>query len=247
MDHKNREKIFLASKANAPDKKQMSEAIDASLKRLRTDYIDLYYIHWPRKNSNMRAVMEALSLAREKGKIRGIGVSNFSVEQMQQVQEVDKIDAHQLCYNLFWRYNEPDVIPFCQANDISIVTYSSIAQGILTGKFGPDPKFKEGDSRSGMVLFDPSVWPHVHAGVERMKGIAADLNRPLTHLAIRWVANQPFVDTILVGARNGEQMTQNAAAMQGDIEQAVFDELTKISDMVLEHVPDVGNIFRFYP
>ena len=136
-----RPEIFLASKSNPTETTAaaMTAEIDASLRRLKTDYIDLYYIHWPRSGADMRPRMEALEAARAQGKIRAAGVSNFSVAQMREVQEAGRIDAHQLGYNLIWRYAEDDLIPFCAEHDIAVVTYSTLAHGILTGKFGRDP------------------------------------------------------------------------------------------------------------
>jgi len=190
-----RDDVFLASKS-APRELTRDEAIrqvEGSLARLGTDVIDLYYIHWPRKGKDMRGVMEGLEDARRQGKIRAIGVSNFSVEQMAQVAEVGRIDAHQLCYSLCWRFAEAEIMPYCAANGIAVVTYSTIAQGILTGKFPREVKFPEGDDRARMVLFDEAVWPHVYDGVERLKEVAAEAGRPLSHLAIRWAAEQDGV------------------------------------------------------
>lgn len=244
-----RDEIFLATKGNCADRDpgEMLEFVESSLERLGTDAIDLYYIHWPRKGRDLRPAMEGLEAARQEGKIRAIGVSNFSVEQMEQISDVGRIDAHQLCYNLFWRYPEREIIPFCAANGIAVVTYSSIAQGILTGKFPRQCSFPDGDSRAGMLLFDKDVWPHVHEGVERLKELAGQADRPLTHLAIRWVASRPNVTSVLVGARNADQVRQNAEAMAGDIPADIFDRMTEISDDVMKYVPDVGNIFRYYP
>jgi aryl-alcohol dehydrogenase-like predicted oxidoreductase len=242
-----RDKVFLATKTGLGDADKVSEIVDRSLERLRTDHVDLMYIHWPRKGADMRPFMEGLEKEREKGKILGIGVSNFSVEQMEQVMEVGTIDAHQFCYNLVWRFPEREIMPFCREHSIAGVTYSSIAQGILTGKFGPKPEFREGDQRGGTVPFDPDIYPHVYAGVQEMKKIAEEVGRPLVHLAIRWLTVQPGISSVLVGARTPEQFRDNFAAMEGEISEDVFQRVTEISDGIMEHVPDVGNIFRYYP
>jgi aryl-alcohol dehydrogenase-like predicted oxidoreductase len=191
--------------------------------------------------------MEGLELARQQGKIRAIGVSNFSVEQMAQVAEVGRIDAHQLGYNLFWRYAERDVIPYCREHGIAMITYSSIAQGILTGKFPRNLEFQTGDQRQGILFFEPEIWPHVYAGVEQFKAIAQELNRPLAHLAIRWVLHQPGITSALVGARTAPQVGQNVQAMAGAIPPQVFERMTEISDEVIKKIPDVGNMYRYYP
>jgi len=242
-----RDQVFLATKTAAGSAQAMLDAVDVSLERLRTDTIDLFYIHWPQKDVDLADTMTGLEKARETGKIRGIGVSNFSVEQMKRAKTAGRIDAHQLCYNLLWRWDEEDIIPFCTNNDIGVVTYSSIAQGILTGKFPRQPHFPEGDQRPQTVHFDPAVWPHVFTAVEAMKGVAEVAGRPLAHLAIRWVAEQPGIASVLVGARNASQVRQNHGAMAGEIDRDVPARLTSISDEAIRHIPDAGNIFRYYP
>lgn len=244
-----RDQVFLASKTSIDEMNAdlMLQRVEESLTRLRTDHIDLYYIHWPRQGKDIRPMMEGLERARQQGKIGAIGVSNFSVAHMAQVREVGPIHAHQLAYNLFWRFAEAEVIPYCRANNIAVVTYSSIAQGVLTGKFGRDPQLPPGDNRGRVVHFDADVWPHVYAGVEALKPLAAELNRPLAHLAIRWVLNQTDISTAVVGARLPEQVAQNAAALAGEIPQAIFDQMTAISDEVMAHIPDTGNPYRHYP
>ena len=239
-----RPKLFIASKRVAGTRDQMLSAVSVSLNRLQTDYIDLYYVHWPRKDVDLRDTMLGLVDARKKHRIRGIGVSNFSVEQMKQIMTVGALDAHQLCYNLLWRWGESDIMPFCRKNDISIVAYSSIAQGILTGKFPKKPRFNKGDLRPKTVLFDHAVWPRVYDCVQELKSIAARAGRPLNHLAIRWAARQPGISSVLVGARNGTQVRQNVAAMHGEIDDSVFAAMTRVSDRLMASIPNTGNIFR---
>jgi myo-inositol catabolism protein IolS len=242
-----REKVFIASKTMFTPREKVEKSIVASLKRLGTEYIDLFYIHWPRKGADLEGMMEGLVLAREKGMIRGIGVSNFSIEQMKSVAKIGHIDAHQTCFNLLWRWGEKELIPYCIENGISVISYSSLAEGILTGKFDRTLQFMPGDHRKGTVLFDNDVWPHVYNGVEELKEAARNLNRPLHELAIRWILSRPGVSTALVGARSSSQVYQNVKAMEGVIDQAAFDCLTKISDNIMNVVPDTGNIFRWYP
>jgi aryl-alcohol dehydrogenase-like predicted oxidoreductase len=225
----------------------MLAEVDGSLRRLGTDYIDLYYIHWPRSGRDMRPTMEGLEQARRQGKIRSVGVSNFSAQQMQQVQEVGTIDAHQLGYNLIWRYAESEVIPFCSEHGIAVVTYSSIAHGILTGKFARVPDLSPGDQRHRILPFRADVWPHVYAGVEKLKTIAAELDRPLMHLAIRWILSRPGITSVVVGARNREQSEANFGALSGAIPAEVFARMTTISDEIVAHVPDEGNLFNHHP
>jgi aryl-alcohol dehydrogenase-like predicted oxidoreductase len=243
------EEFFLASKASLEemDASSMLAKVEKSLARLQTDVIDLYYIHWPRRGQDMRPLMEGLERARAQRKIRAIGVSNFSVAQMAQVAEVGRIDAHQLGYNLFWRVAEAEVIPYCRRHAIAVVTYSSLAQGILAGKYPRHLRFEAGDSRARTVHFEPAVWPHISAAVEELNLLAAEVNRPLAHLAIRWVLHRPAVNTAIVGARNRQQVEDNAAALTGAIPDHVFERMSAISDKVVASMPDTGNVYRYYP
>jgi aryl-alcohol dehydrogenase-like predicted oxidoreductase len=244
-----RDSVFLASKSDTPEltSPAMLEQVEGSLKRLNVDSIDLYYIHWPRAGRDMRPTMEGLELARRQGKIAAIGVSNFGVAQMQQVTEVGTVQAHQLGYNLLWRYAEQDVIPYCLQNGIAVIAYSALAHGILTGKFGRDPGLTPGDQRHTILPFRADIWPHVYAGVEELRLLAAETGVPLSTLAVRWILNRPHVNSVVVGARNREQSAANVAILAPSIPAHAFERMTAISDGIAAHVPDVGNLFNHYP
>jgi myo-inositol catabolism protein IolS len=167
---------------------------------------------------------------------------------MEQVAQVGRIDAHQLPYNLLWRFAERDIIPYCADHDIAVVTYSSIAHGILVGGFGRDVSFPVGDQRrSGIVLFKPDVWPLVYDAVESFKAVAGRAGRPLVHLAIRWALHQPGVRTVLVGARNAQQVASNANALEDKIADSIFKEMSAISDQLMRQIPDTGNPYAHHP
>ena len=244
-----RDQIYLASKSDTSEMTAaaMLREVDGSLRRLATDYIDLYYIHWPKAGRDMRPTMEGLERARQEGKVRAVGVSNFSVAEMRQVREVGTIDAHQLGYNLLWRYAEDDVIPFCTEHRIAVVAYSTLAHGILTGKFDRSPVLTDRDQRHTVLPFRADIWPHVYEGVEKLKAIAGELNRPLMHLAIRWSLARPGIALVICGARNRAQSAANAQALAGAIPEAALARMTAISDEIVKHVPNVGNLFNHYP
>jgi myo-inositol catabolism protein IolS len=240
-----RDQLFIASKADPAESTAaaMYAQVEGSLLRLGVDRLDLYYIHWPRTGRDMRPVMEGLERARSEGKLGAVGVSNFSVAEMQQVAEVGTIDAHQLGYNLLWRYPEDDVIPYCIAHDIKVVAYSTLAHGILTGKFDRDPGLQAGDQRHTILPFRPDIWPHVHDGVEELKAIAAETGRPLSHLAIRWGLSRPGISMALIGGRNARQVDEVITALDGTIPASVFERMTAVSDEIVKHVPNAGNLF----
>ncbi len=244
-----RDTVLLASKANPPEltAAAMIGMVEQSLGRLGTDFIDLYYIHWPRAGRDMRPVMEGLEQARRGGKIGAIGVSNFSVAQMTQVAEVAPIAVHQLGYNLIWRYRDDDVIPYCRERGIAVVAYSALAHGILTGKYGPTPDIAPGDQRHTILPFRSDIWPHVHAGVEKLKQVAGELGLPLATLAVRWILDRPGIGSVVVGARNRDQASANVAALTPAIPHEAYAAMTAISDAITAHVPDAGNLFNHYP
>lgn len=248
-DTSRRDKIFLASKVNTGDltKDAMLTAIDESRDRLQTDVIDLYYIHWPRTGKDLRPLAEGLETARQQGKIKAVGVSNFSIEQMEQIAEVTKIDAHQLGYNLFWRFPEKDIIPYCAQHDIAVVVYSALAHGILSGKYARQLTFDPDDQRWSITLFRDTVWEQLYPYVQQMKSLADNSGQSLVTLALRWLLHQSAIKAVLVSAKNPTQAQANADVLTGDIDTAIFEELTAISDKAMTVVPDEGNPFGYHP
>lgn len=239
--------LYIATKRQASDMDATISSVKESLGRLRREWIDLFYIHWPRRGFDLRPMMEGLEQLRAEGLIRRIGVSNFGVADMESVAEVGHIDAHQICYNLLWRFPERDVIPYCIEHGIAIVTYSTIAQGLLSDKVRGRESFARGDVRATTVYYKPEVWPHVQEAVRAMQAVARRCGLPLSTLAIRWVLARPGVTSVLVGARSVEQLKSNVESVSAPIDRAVDGELTALSLEAGRHLPDVGNIFLFYP
>jgi aryl-alcohol dehydrogenase-like predicted oxidoreductase len=160
---------------------------------------------------------------------------------------VGQIDAHQLGYNLLWRFAEKDIISYCAEHHIALVVYSALAHGILAGKYAPQLDFVPGDQRWTITLFKSDVWPQVYAGVEKFKRVAEHGSYSLAHLALRWLLHQPAVKSVLVSAKTQEQVIANAQALTVEIPDAVFDELTVLSDSVVQSIPDEGNPFGYHP
>jgi|GEM_PF-52745 len=231
-----RDRVVLATKvfANHLKYQQVIEACDRSLKNLQTDYIDLYQIHWPAGSFKSEMVpiaetMEALNALKQQGKIRAIGVSNFSRDQLAEAMQYGRIDSLQPPYNLFWSlqppYNlfwrgvEQDLMPYCVEQNISIIAYSPLAQGLLTGRFGPDHQFEDGDVRAKNKLFKGEAYDRAQAALAQLRPIADRYGCTLGQLAIAWLIAQPQTSAI-VGARKSEQATQNAQAANLQLTQA---------------------------
>ncbi len=244
-----RDQIFLASKANLDDTSSQAimAAIDASLERLQTDVIDLYYLHWSRTGKDMRPWMTGLETARQQGKIRFVGVSNFSISQMEQLRQVGQIDACQMGYNLLWRFNEHDILPYCAKHDIAVIAYSALAHGILSGRYPRELEFAPNDQRWGIRLFKPDAWAQVFEGVEAFKQLAASENLTLSHLALRWLLHQASVSSVLVGSKNKQQVLENQKALTLEIPDRVFAELSALSDHVIQTIPDDRDLFGYQP
>lgn len=239
-----RDQVVLASKVFATHYKhdQLIDACHRSLKNLNTDYIDLYQIHWPPGSFGQPAVpleeiMGALMELKEQGKIRAIGVSNFNAQLMQEAAQFGPIASLQPPYSLFWRNHENQDAAYCQEHQMSVLAYSSMAQGLLTGKFGPDHKFARGDHRAGHRLLKPEHYGRVQSALEQLRPIAAKNNITLAQLALAWVTSHP--DTCAIaGARNADQATQNAAAGDIQLSQEDLTDMDRIGRTVTDQLDD---------
>ncbi len=247
-----RDQVVYATKvfANHLKYNQVIEACDRSLKNLNTDYIDLYQIHWPSGFKNTEIVpieetMSALNHLKQQGKIRVIGVSNFSRTQLEEAAQYGRIDSLQPPYSLFWRKVENDAMPYCIENNISILAYSPLAQGLLTGKFGPDHQFEEGDHRAKNKLFyKKDNYKRVQQALEKLRPIAEQKQCSLAQLAIAWLIAQPQAHAI-VGARHQTQVKQNAQAATVQLSKDELAEIDRIGQIVTQHLDDSTIMWNF--
>jgi aryl-alcohol dehydrogenase-like predicted oxidoreductase len=246
-----RDQVEYATKVFANHLKydQVIEACDNSLKNLQTDYIDLYQIHWPSGSFNTEVVpleetMRALNELKKQGKIRAIGVSNFDRAQLEEASQYGRIDSLQPPYSLFWRYVEKDAAPYCIENQISIIAYSPLAQGLLTGKFAPGHKFEEGDNRAANKLFQGENFERALQALEKLRPIALRHHCTLAQLAIAWLIAQPQSNAI-VGARNAEQAVANAKAANVKLSQQDLQDIDAIGRLVTDHHDDTSLMWNW--
>jgi len=232
---------------------QVIEACDRSLKNLQTDYIDLYQIHWASGTWGSEIVpiaetMEALNKLKQDGKIRAIGVSNFSKAQLEEASEHGRIDSLQPPYSLFWRKIEPDITEYCLEHKISILAYSPLAQGLLTGKFEQGHQFAEGDHRVANKLFNGENYDRALLALERLKPIADRHQTSLSNLALAWlIFDSDFRPQFqaIAGARNATQSTQNAQAANLKLTQADWEEISAIGCTVTDFLDDAPTMWDF--
>jgi aryl-alcohol dehydrogenase-like predicted oxidoreductase len=187
--------------------------IDESLKRLRTDVIDLYQIHWPDPNTPIEDSLEALMKIKEQGKFRYLGVSNFDIPLLEKVREFTEVVSLQPQYSLLKRDIEKEIIPYCRNNDLGVISYGTLAGGILTGKFREIPDFEEGDNRSDFYdFFHEPEWTHVQNLLDVLRDLSDQYNRSVSQIVINWTISQRGITSALVGAKNEEQAQSNAKA-----------------------------------
>jgi len=187
---------------------------EESLIRLGTDYIDLYQIHWPDHTTPIEEAMEAFRILMEQGKIRAAGVSNYSVEQMEQASTVVELSSNQVPYSMVRREIEQDVLPWCLDNNCGILAYSPLQRGLLTGKITPDYPFAPGDSRPEAPHFKVNNLIRTNKFLDQIRPLAEEKGATLSQLVIAWTLYQPGITVALVGARTEEQVKQNAGALE---------------------------------
>ena len=200
---------------------------EGSLKRLGTDHIDLYQVHWPDTTTPLSETMDALVTLRDQGKIRAIGVSNFSVEQHLQCLKHGPLHSSQPRYNMLDRKIENNILPFCRKRRIGVVCYSPLEQGILTGKVTPDRQLAPGDYRADQPWFREKNLRRALLFLDRIRPIAEEHGKTLSQLAIAWLLSQPGVTAAIVGARRPDQVVENAGGADWRLTN---DELLRIEN-----------------
>ncbi len=184
-----------------------------SLRRLKTDYIDLYQIHWPDATTPIGETMEAIGKLLEQGKIRAAGVCNYNTSQIDEALKTVQLASNQVPYSMVHRNIEQDILPQAVSKGLSIIPYSPLQRGLLTGKIKRGHKFNEGDTREGNRYYKPENIDQINAFLDTIKPIADDYGVTLAQLVINWTTRQPAMDCVLVGARNAKQVKENIGAL----------------------------------
>jgi aryl-alcohol dehydrogenase-like predicted oxidoreductase len=218
---------------------QIEKQLDASLQRLRTDYVDLYQCHRYDWDTPLEETMEALTRAVESGKVRYIGFSEWPAERIQAALDmtgVAKFVSSQPQYSLVWREPEDEIIPLCSANGISQIVWSPLGQGVLSGKYDPD-RPPPSDSRAASAqmggFIDRLLHPDLLRGVQRLKPIAQEAGLTLPQFALAWVLREPGVASAIIGASRPEQVRENAAASGAIVDTQLFQQAEAILDEAL--------------
>jgi aryl-alcohol dehydrogenase-like predicted oxidoreductase len=215
-------------------------ATEGCLKRLGTDWIDLLLIHWPDHKTPAAETIGALEELKKEGKIREYGVSNYSVNMMEECQQCGHIAVNQVGYHMFDRRMEAEIFPYCAEKKIGFMAYGTLAFGLLTGAFTPETTFVDWDWRSkgkafGIPLFEREHFSRELKVVDALKNLAKRYDKTVAQLAIAWVLNQKVVSTALVGARNPSEISENIEAAGWVLADEIKTEIDRI--FAKENVP----------
>jgi methylglyoxal reductase len=205
----------------------LREECEASLRRLRIERIDLYQIHWPYPPHPLEDACEALLRLRDEGKVRHVGVSNFSLPQLEQARRCGALASAQPPFSLVDRRIEAEILPWCRAHGVGVIAYSPLGRGLLAGRIGPETAFPASDHRSRNPAFAPEHRARLRAALERVRPRAQALGCSLANLAVAWVLATPGVTAALVGARNAAQARENARAAEVSLDAAAVRELAE--------------------
>ncbi len=242
LQHRPRDSYVLATKLYFPmtdadrglSAEQVEKQLDASLKRLRVETIDLYQCHRYDMETPLEETMAALTRAVDSGKVRHIGFSEWPAERIAAAVEmtgVAKFVSSQPQYSLVWREPEAEVIPICAANGISQIVWSPLGQGVLTGKYDPDVPPPAGTRAASDVMggfMDRLMSPKLLRAVRRLEPIAAEAGLTLPQFALAWVLREPNVASAIIGASRPEQVRENAAASGAKVDPALFERAETI-------------------
>ncbi len=194
-------------------KESVIKECEDSLRRLRTDYIDLYQQHWPDSSTPVSETMEALAELVRVGKVRAAGVCNYDTAQMKEAEQTIRLAADQVPYSMVRRDIEAELVPYCLTHNKAILAYSPLQRGVLTGKIKPGHAFSDGDNRGESKYFKGENLSGINGFLDELRPMAAAKNASLAQLVIRWTLQRPGITIALVGARDARQAVQNAEAI----------------------------------
>lgn len=243
-----REQVVIATKFSHPSSRPegVVRACEDALVRLKTDYIDLFQQHWPPPDIALADTIGALERLKEQGKIRAIGVSNWMEPEWDEIDDPSRVDCLQPNYSLLWRSAEPRVLPLCREHGVAIITYSSICQGILAGRWRTLDDIPA-DSRSSNRRLKPDVFPQVLEVLDLLDEVAARHGKTMAQTAIRWLLDQPGVTCTLVGASRPEQVDQNLGALDWTLDPDDWQRLADLSWPLSADLKPHDSMWNWHP
>ena len=242
-----RDAVILATKfhhtQSRPD--QIEAALQASLRNLRTDYIDLYQQHWPPRTPPLAETIGALEGLRERGLIRAIGVSNWMEPEWAEIADPARVDSLQSCYSLVWRSVESTVLPLMRRHSIAVIAYSPLAQGILAG--GITPANVPPDFRAKNRLLRPEMFARIEPVLAELDAVARSYGKTSAQTALRWLLDVAGVTAVIVGASNPTQVDENLGALDWQLSPADHARLDAVSRSVSSDLLPHDTLWGWHP
>lgn len=211
-------------------KKKIFKECEDSLRRLKTDYIDLYQIHWPDATTPISETFEAVQQLIDQGKVRAAGVCNYNVQQVDEALRTIQIASNQVPYSIINRKIEMDIVKQAIEKKLGVIAYSPLQRGILTGKIKPGHHFNEGDTREGNRFYTDENISRTNDLLQKIAPIAEKRDATLAQLVINWTIHRPGVACVLVGARSADQVNDNAQALSISLTHEELEEITNAVD-----------------
>lgn len=232
-----RSRVIVATKA-AHDMQQdgkfnnspefLRDAVEAALQRLQTDYLDIFYIHFPDEATPKNEAVAALHQLKEEGKIRAIGVSNFSLEQLKEANQYGYVDIVEERFSLIHREHEKELFPYLKASNISFVPYYPLDSGLLTGKYSKEDQFDDSDPRSKRPDFNGERFTEIIGKVDQLKPIANSYDATVAQLVLAWYMKHPQIDVVIPGAKQPKQVETNAKAVDIRLSAEDFNKIDQL-------------------
>lgn len=252
-----REEVVIGTKVNPEHlfRPKLMKACEASLHRLKTEYIDVYYVHFPNPEVPIIETLETLEKLQDEGKIKAIGVSNFGRQDLQELLTYGRVEVNQLPYSLLWRAIEYEILPICIQSDIAITCYSPLAQGLLTGKFHSPEEVPQGRARTRHFSGQRPMARHGEEGlesetffaVEAIRSLSKQTGIPMAEMALGWLLTKERVTSVIAGARNPSQIRQNAQVADLELSPDVVSKLTNITEKLKRKLGSSADMYESQP
>jgi myo-inositol catabolism protein IolS len=243
-----RDDVIVATKVGHRNLKRdaVRTALEGSLSRLQTDYIDLYQIHWPWQEVPCEEPLEAMTELKAEGKIRAIGVSNYGIDLLPRATKAADVISLQPPFSVVWREIDAAILPFCRENNLAVLAYSPMAQGLILGKYKTRDDLPD-DCRSNNVLTRDGIWEKVVAVTEMIAEVGEKYGKSRAQVALNWVLATPGVTCAIAGARRPEHITDSVGAVGWQMEQDDYDRLSEAGLAAFAPIPEGETLWHWKP
>jgi aryl-alcohol dehydrogenase-like predicted oxidoreductase len=243
-----REQVVIGTKVGHRNLRRdaVRSALEGSLGRLQTDYVDLYQIHWPWREVPPEETLEAMTELKQEGKIRAIGVSNFGMDVLSRSVQAAKIDSLQPPFSIVWREIDDEVLPFCTEHNVAVLAYSPMAQGLILGKFKSKDDLPD-DCRGRNVLTRDGIWEKVLAVSDVVAAMGEKYGKSPAQVALNWVLATPGITCAIAGSRRPEHIADSVGALGWEMDSDDYDGLSELGWEAFAPIPPGETLWHWKP